>query len=281
MLIHKFVTALAALVLAGAAFAQAAKVTAVSGDVSYTVGKTGAPVKVAIGSEIPAGAILATGAKSNAVMRFQDGGSVALAENTNFNLIAFNYNSAKPAEGSSAFDLIRGAFRFVTGALGAANPNAVRITSGTATVGIRGTDIVVASTLAGGGTTTVSIQVINGTVTFSTATGSITLGIGGAGQLASVAVTGAAAGAPTLASAFSALGVNTTSLMTQLTTQAMSGALITGSAAGAATGAAGVATATTGVATTTSIVAATAAGVAGLVSANTETATTHSTASHH
>jgi FecR protein len=279
MFIHKLTLAFTALVLSVSAFAQAAKVTAVSGDVTYTVGKVGAPVKVAIGSEVPAGAVLNTAAKSSAVMRFQDGGSVALAENTNFNLIAFNYNAAKPAEGSSAFDLIRGAFRFVTGAMGAANPSAVRITSGTATVGIRGTDIVVASTLAGGGTTTVSIQVINGAVTFTTSAGSITLGVGGIGQIGTAVVSGAAAGAPSVAAAFNAIGVNAQALMTQLTTQTMSGALITGSATGVTTGAAGVATATT--ATTTSIVAATAAGVAGVISANTESATQHTTTTHH
>lgn len=269
MLIHKLTTALAALVLSISAFAQAAKVTSVAGDVSYTVGKSGTPVKVAVGNDVPAGAVLTTGAKSQAVMRFQDGGTVALAENTNFNLIAFNYNAAKPAEGSSAFDLIRGAFRFVTGALGAANPNAVRITSGTATVGIRGTDIVVASTLVSGGTTTVSIQVINGAVTFTTSAGSITLGLGGVGQIGTAVVSGAAAGAPSVAAAFNAIGVNAQALMTQLTTQAVSGAMITGSAAGVTTGA-GVVTGATTAATTTSIVAATAAGVAAVVNTNTQ-----------
>ncbi len=93
-----------------------------------------------IGAQLDAGVILTTGADSNAVIKFEDGQIIVLQPNTRFAVTSYNYNAQQVSQSTAAFNLIAGGMRFVTGLIGSSNRNGLRITAGTATIGIRGTD---------------------------------------------------------------------------------------------------------------------------------------------
>lgn len=101
---------------------------------------TAAARPLAIGAQLDAGVILNTGANTNAVIKFEDGQIIVLQPNTRFAVTSYSFNAQQPAQSSAAFNLITGGMRFVTGLIGANNRNGLRITAGTATIGIRGTD---------------------------------------------------------------------------------------------------------------------------------------------
>lgn len=124
-----------------ASAADSGSVDQISGTVTVT-----SPNKVSrkIGpkEQIQSGDTVTTEAKSEAVIKLADESVIALRPNTQFTVTEFKYEK-KPTD-STQFALLRGIARFVTGLVGKAQPDRVRVVASTATVGIRGTDFEVA-----------------------------------------------------------------------------------------------------------------------------------------
>src|SRR6185295_8242826 len=93
---------------------------------------------------VPVGSTLTTGANAQAILRFVDGQRVVLNENTQFRVTDYQYMSNVPASDRAVFDLLKGAARLVTGVLGQRSRNAFALRTPQATIGIRGTDFMVA-----------------------------------------------------------------------------------------------------------------------------------------
>lgn len=251
----------------------AATVQAVSGDVRVQAG--GREDRVAVNQRIEPGASVATGETGQVMLRFDDGQQIALNSNTSFKVDEFRFDAAKPEQGSSLLSLVRGSLRYVTGLIGQRNRDKVALRTPNATIGIRGTDFMVAQV------NPTFLSVIQGAVAATNTAGTVAFSVGTTGSIAS---------ATTLATsiAASALPAAVSASFAQLGALPMAGAAgaagTTGGAAGSAgTSAGGAATgATTGVATGGAIgigtVGAVAVGVAAVAAA---TSSTPTTTTHH
>lgn len=115
----------------------------VIGDVRAAVG-TAAPVKVANGQQVVPGMTITTGPGAQTIIRFDDGHTIVLNENTEFRVNQYNFEKNKPQYDNIALQLLRGALRSVTGLIGSRSHAAFALTLPQATIGIRGTDFMVA-----------------------------------------------------------------------------------------------------------------------------------------
>ena len=96
---------------------------------------------VAEGGPVYVGETLETANGGHAVLVFRDNTKVTVQSRTQFRVENFVYISDRPGEGSVVFNLLRGGMRVLTGLVGKAQPQAMRMTTLTATVGIRGTGL--------------------------------------------------------------------------------------------------------------------------------------------
>jgi len=167
-----FVSALLAL-CAGNAIAQAAYVHSMTGTATATVGNAQRALK--IGDLIESGSVVGTGDKSSAVIKFEDGQVMALAERTSFRIVDYRYNKQNVSQSSAVFSLLQGGLRFITGVIGSTNRNGFRMTAGTATIGIRGTDGMVTYDTA---TQAVFAAVLAGAIDVLTAQGTQSVVVG-------------------------------------------------------------------------------------------------------
>ena len=122
---------------AGDAHAQAAYVHEMSGTLTGTVGAQTRNLKQ--GDIISSGTTVTTGDKSRAVIKFEDGQVMALAERSSFRIVEYRYVKERVRDSNAVFALLQGGLRFVSGVIGSTNRNNFRLTAGTATIGIRGT----------------------------------------------------------------------------------------------------------------------------------------------
>jgi hypothetical protein len=106
-----------------------------SGDVSVRRGAATQPL--AKGSTLESGDAIITGARGLAQVKFSDGGSVSIQPNSQFDITRYaDKNDAK--EDSFLVNLARGSMRAITGLIGKRNTANYKVTTSTATVGIRG-----------------------------------------------------------------------------------------------------------------------------------------------
>lgn len=116
-------------------FAAAGVAQFSAGDVTLRRG-AGADALVK-GRDIESGDGIVTGPSGRAQLRFSDGGLVSLQPNSQFNISRYaDKNDAK--EDSFLVDLLRGGMRAVTGLIGKRNRENYKVTTTTATIGIRG-----------------------------------------------------------------------------------------------------------------------------------------------
>lgn len=94
---------------------------------------------LAPGMELRSGDLVRTGTGARAYLMLAEGSRVKLGESARFNLHSSSLQPEKSFHG--ALDILAGAFRFTTGKLKKAVPRELAIRVGTATIGIRGTDI--------------------------------------------------------------------------------------------------------------------------------------------
>jgi hypothetical protein len=121
---------------AGGASAAAARVDFTTAGVTVA-GRDGQARPLARGVELDTGDTVRTSSEGRAQLRFSDGSYVSLQPNTDFAINDYKFEGKNDDRGF--FGLVRGAMRTVTGAVGRVNRNSYRITTPTATVGIRGT----------------------------------------------------------------------------------------------------------------------------------------------
>jgi hypothetical protein len=226
------VCAAAALLASAPAFADGA-IVSMTGDVR--VGNNPALPQQRV---IP-GSTINTGIGARAILRFDDDQQVVLNENTTFRIADFRYRAAEPRGDRAVFDLLRGALRFITGVVGARNPDVVRLRLPQATIGIRGTDFMVALV------NPAFVNVLSGAVSATNGGGSVVFGAGSIGQVASAASLAVPIPASALPAAASSAFSN---LAAAQVAAAVTPAAASGGAAGAAGGAAAAPTAGVGAA---------------------------------
>ena len=85
---------------------------------------------------------LTTADNALAVIKLNDGTKMTLRPGTELVLSQFSYsaNNANPSLNAMVLQLLRGGLRAITGLINKTSPNAARIQTSTATIGIRGTD---------------------------------------------------------------------------------------------------------------------------------------------
>lgn len=212
------------------------------------------------------GTTFTTGKGGQIVLRFDDGQQVVVNENSEFKIAAFKFDEAKPAEDRSIFDLLKGALRVVSGAIGKRNQAAFQLRIPQATMGIRGTDFMVVLV------NPAYISVTQGAVTATNAAGTATFGSGTFGTVANfnaLAGTISSSSLPTAASG--AFGNMSAASFTAV-----------GGAGGAASGAAGATGAAAGgVGLGTGIAVGAAAAAAAAAGGGGSSSTSHSTTTHH
>lgn len=165
---------LAMALLSGLALADA-KVFSMTGTVSAATGAAPAqPVKV--GDTIRVGQTAVTAANSTVVLQFPDGQLTALSPNTRMTIEQYQFNE-QAKSGNILLNLVRGGMRAVTGLIGRTSPDKVAFKAGTATIGVRGTDLTIAFDGLGG---PVLMTVSNGFATFTTPLGTVTIPAGSA-----------------------------------------------------------------------------------------------------
>ena len=104
------------------------------GDVNVRRGQAVTPLNR--GQQINSGDQVITGRSGQTQLRFSDGGLVSLAPNSQFNIDKYA-DENKPEDGFFA-SLLRGGMRAITGLVGKRNRDNYRISTSTATIGIRG-----------------------------------------------------------------------------------------------------------------------------------------------
>lgn len=132
--------------------AEGGKFQFVTGDVKILSadGKERSAVK---GDSFNAGDTILTGASGTAQIRMNDGGLMAIRANTQLKLDQYIFNGREDGNERSLLSLIKGGFRTITGLIGNRNKDNYRITTPSATIGIRGTDhepVVIPAGTAGG-----------------------------------------------------------------------------------------------------------------------------------
>ncbi|HKB59542.1 MAG TPA: FecR domain-containing protein [Gallionellaceae bacterium] len=131
---------LALLGACGAALAApAGKVEYVAGAVQ-AIGAGGQVRILAKGDAVDEGDTLVTGADAAAQVRMEDGGLVALRSDTRMKLDSFRFDGKQDGTEQYIVSLFKGGFRAITGLIGRLHKESYRITTPTATIGIRGTD---------------------------------------------------------------------------------------------------------------------------------------------
>lgn len=119
------------------------QVHALAGIAQFTAGEVnvrqvdGKTIALAKGGSIDSGHAIVTGGDGRAQVRFTDGGLVSLQPNTEFR-IANYVDQNNPKEDRFLVDLLRGSMRAITGLIGKRNRDNYRLTTTTATIGIRG-----------------------------------------------------------------------------------------------------------------------------------------------
>lgn len=94
------------------------------------------------GDALPPGGRITTGPDSAASLVLRDGSTLVLGPSSQMELKAFSFD-ATTHEGSLLASLLKGSLRVITGLLGKSQPEAVRIETQFAFVGVRGTDFIV------------------------------------------------------------------------------------------------------------------------------------------
>jgi hypothetical protein len=190
LLPRSFVFGLLALALPVAALASAV-VQSMQGDVRAN----GTPVT--LNQRLNPGTLLTTGPNAQLVMRFDDDQRIVLSQNTEFRIVDFRYDAAKPAEDRSVFDIVKGALRVVTGAVGRRSQAAFQLRAPQATIGVRGTDFMV--TLVN----PLYLSVLSGSIAATNAAGTAVFGAGAFGTIATAGALAAAIPASALPAAAS------------------------------------------------------------------------------
>jgi hypothetical protein len=145
--VKRLASALAFILISAGAFSQtpAASNTSNAGEVEFmrgvgfaqTPGQT--PRTLGKGLALKEGDRLTTADGATAVVKLQDGTRMTVRPGSEMVLSQFKYKQ-DASDNSMVINMLRGGLRAITGLISKASPNAARIQTSTATIGIRGTD---------------------------------------------------------------------------------------------------------------------------------------------
>lgn len=164
--------------------ASGGRVYVVDGNVFVAQGKNPAH-RVKNNEAIVANTLISTGEKSSALLKFEDGQVVTMQASSTFQVREYRYDAKKIEKSKIVFSMLKGGMRFITGLIGQQRKQAFRLVTPNATIGIRGTEFMVATV----GNSMYS-QVLTGNIGLTNAAGTTLVS---AGQTAVVASTGALA----------------------------------------------------------------------------------------
>jgi hypothetical protein len=102
------------------------------------VQRAGSSSNLASGARLESGDTITTGGTGRTQLRFTDGGMVSLQPNSQFKLTRYTDSAAGGGQDSFLVDLARGGMRAITGLIGKRNRDSYKVTTTTATIGIRG-----------------------------------------------------------------------------------------------------------------------------------------------
>ncbi|GHV04322.1 hypothetical protein AGMMS50229_05460 [Campylobacterota bacterium] len=119
-------------------FAAAGKFAAVGGEV--TIHRGDSKLVAITGQEVAQSDRIITGSNGRAQIVFEDKSLVTIGKNSEFSIEEYAFDN-KSREGKASFGMVQGAFRAVTGQIGKTNPQSFQLKTRTATIGIRGTQI--------------------------------------------------------------------------------------------------------------------------------------------
>ncbi len=156
---------------AGWALADSAVVTSAVGTVQAQLGATPARI-LRVGDEVVQGMTVSTGPASSVVLKFDDGQVAALTANSRMTISAYQYQSSTRT-GNVLLSLVEGGMRAITGLIGKNSRDRVAYKAGSATIGIRGTDVTIITTQGH-----VVVTVADGVISFSFAGQSLELSAG-------------------------------------------------------------------------------------------------------
>jgi FecR protein len=135
-----------AVLILGLAGAHAAAWAEPVGQVLYVTGPArittpaGAVRPLRRGDAINEGDALVTGANAAVQVSMRDGGTVAVRPDTQMKFDSFKFDGQQDGTEQNFVSLLKGGFRAITGLIGRLHKSSYRITTPTATIGIRGTD---------------------------------------------------------------------------------------------------------------------------------------------
>ncbi len=175
----------------------------VTGDVKAAMGSA-APVSVAKDQRVLPGTTVTTGPGAQTIIRFDDGHAVVLNENSEFRVNQYSFDKDKPQSDNIALEILKGAMRSVSGLIGARSRSAFALLAPQATIGIRGTDFMIALV------NPAYMSVLQGSIAATNAAGSATFAAGATATVASstaLAVAIPASALPaSVAESFSSMG---------------------------------------------------------------------------
>jgi hypothetical protein len=120
---------------------EAGDVVRAAGEV-VVVKSGGGSEKLEKGSSVSVGDTVKTGANGQALIQMKDKSRLIIRKSSEVKIAAFEYKKKDTDKAETS--LISGALRAVSGNIAKKNPASVKYSAGTATIGIRGTDIDVA-----------------------------------------------------------------------------------------------------------------------------------------
>ena len=120
---------------------QAGFLKSVRGDVQL-LSADGSTRSAAAGDPVATVDRIVTGADAAASVVLRDGSALMIGPSSRLDVKEFHFD-ATTQDGGMLMSLLRGSLRMITGLIGKTNPDAVRIETQTATIGIRGTDFIV------------------------------------------------------------------------------------------------------------------------------------------
>lgn len=97
-------------------------------------------IRLAFGAAVQDRDVLRTGPASNLQVRFVDESIVSVRENSEFRIDEFRFSGTEDGSERAFFSLLKGGLRVITGLVGRSNNKNYRMSTTTATIGIRGTD---------------------------------------------------------------------------------------------------------------------------------------------
>lgn len=182
--------ALVCLLLPASAWAAGGYIHEVWG--SVYVGAEKSPLRrVWVNEPITPGTVVRTGEGSHAVLKFEDGQVISMQANSTLLVRSYVYEPNRADKSRITLSMYKGGMRFITGQIGRLDHEAFRLVTPNATIGVLGTDFMVA--MKG---TTAHAQVLQGSITLTNASGVTVLTSGQAAAIASTTSPAVVASAP-------------------------------------------------------------------------------------